>query len=301
MPEIATISYPVSEKNHEASANGNVNDLSQPDASQSKNTDQNRPEWSNKLEFLMSCISMSVGLGNVWRFPFTAYENGGGAFLIPYLIVLFVIGRPLYYLEMALGQFTSRSSVKIWEVSPLFKGIGIGQLVGTTSVVSYYVSLIALTLSYMFASFASVLPWATCKETWGDNCVDSSLIANEMRDNNSSAGQKVSSSQIYFLNIVLKEKDSIDDGIGAPDWKLTLWLLLAWVVIFLVLVRGVKSSGKVAYFLAIFPYVVLIIILVRALTLDGAVDGVIFFIKPQWDELLNPKRCNDRDNAGYIH
>lgn len=67
----------------------------QPDASQSKNTDQNRPEWSNKLEFLMSCISMSVGLGNVWRFPFTAYENGGGAFLIPYLIVLFVIGTKI--------------------------------------------------------------------------------------------------------------------------------------------------------------------------------------------------------------
>nr|AAM13400.1 amino acid transporter [Aedes aegypti] len=223
------------------------------------------------------------------RFPFTAYENGGGAFLIPYPIVLFVIGRPLYYLEMALGQFTSRSSVKIWEVSPLFKGIGIGQLVGTTSVVSYYVSLIALTLHYIFASFASELPWATCKDNWADNCVDSSLVVNEMRDSNSTSGQKVSSSQIYFLDIVLKEKDSIDDGIGAPDWKLTLWLLLAWVVIFLVLVRGVKSSGKVAYFLAIFPYVVLIIILVRALTLEGAVDGVIFFIKPQWGELLNPK------------
>lgn len=288
MPEIAAISYPVSEKNQAASIDNGI-DINQPNASQTKNNDQNRPEWSNKLEFLMSCISMSVGLGNVWRFPFTAYENGGGAFLIPYLIVLFVIGRPLYYLEMALGQFTSRSSVKIWEVSPLFKGIGIGQLVGTTSVVSYYVSLIAITLYYIFASFTSELPWATCKESWGDNCVDSSLIANSMNDKNSSIGQKVSSSQIYFLDIVLKEKDSIDDGIGAPDWKLTLWLLLAWVVIFLVLVRGVKSSGKAAYFLAIFPYVVLIIILVRALTLEGAVDGVIFFIKPQWGELLNPK------------
>ncbi|EJY57747.1 AAEL008424-PB [Aedes aegypti] len=290
MPEIATISYPESKKNDEAnSSHGNGNGVVQLNASQPENAAQNRPEWSNKLEFLMSCISMSVGLGNVWRFPFTAYENGGGAFLIPYLIVLFVIGRPLYYLEMALGQFTSRSSVKIWEVSPLFKGIGIGQLVGTTSVVSYYVSLIALTLHYIFASFASELPWATCKDNWADNCVDSSLVVNEMRDSNSTSGQKVSSSQIYFLDIVLKEKDSIDDGIGAPDWKLTLWLLLAWVVIFLVLVRGVKSSGKVAYFLAIFPYVVLIIILVRALTLEGAVDGVIFFIKPQWGELLNPK------------
>lgn len=59
-----------------------------------------RPNWSNGLEFLMSCISMSVGLGNVWRFPFTAYENGGGAFLIPYIIVLFLIGKCFYTYHM---------------------------------------------------------------------------------------------------------------------------------------------------------------------------------------------------------
>lgn len=78
--------------------------------------------WSNSLEFLMSCISTSVGLGNVWRFPFVAYENGGGAFLIPYIIVLLIIGKPLYYLEMIVGQFTSRSSIKMYELSPLFRG-----------------------------------------------------------------------------------------------------------------------------------------------------------------------------------
>lgn len=65
---------------------------------------------------------MSVGLGNIWRFPFTAYENGGGAFLIPYIIVLIIIGKPMYYLEMTLGQFMSGGSVKIWEVNPLMKG-----------------------------------------------------------------------------------------------------------------------------------------------------------------------------------
>lgn len=65
---------------------------------------------------------MSVGLGNIWRFPFIAFENGGGAFLIPYIIVLLLVGKPLYYLEMILGQFSSRSSVKIWNVCPMLRG-----------------------------------------------------------------------------------------------------------------------------------------------------------------------------------
>lgn len=87
----------------------------------------------------------------------------------------------------------------------------------------------------------------------------------------------------------MKETNDITGGIGKPDWKLSLWLLLAWVVIYLIIVKGVRSSGKAAYFLALFPYVVIITLLIQACTLDGAIDGIIFFIKPQFSELLNPK------------
>lgn len=81
-----------------------------------------RENWGKSIEFLMSCIAMSVGLGNVWRFPFTALENGGGAFLLPYLVVLFVIGRPLYYLEMVIGQFSSKNSIDVFDMVPFFRG-----------------------------------------------------------------------------------------------------------------------------------------------------------------------------------
>ncbi len=90
-----------------------------------------RMTWDNPIEFLFSCISMSVGLGNVWRFPFTAYENGGGAFLIPYICVLLFIGRPLYLLELALGQFSSSGSVRVWDMVPAFGGVGYGQVIAT--------------------------------------------------------------------------------------------------------------------------------------------------------------------------
>lgn len=81
-----------------------------------------RDNWGNDIEFLMSCIALSVGLGNVWRFPFTALDNGGGAFVIPYIIVLFLVGKPVYYMEMLLGQFSSRGSVKVYDFSPIMRG-----------------------------------------------------------------------------------------------------------------------------------------------------------------------------------
>lgn len=84
---------------------------------------KDRAQWGNSLEFLMSCIAMSVGLGNIWRFPFTAFENGGGAFLIPYIFTLIVIGRPMYYMEMVLGQFTSKGNVQMFKsLAPGFRG-----------------------------------------------------------------------------------------------------------------------------------------------------------------------------------
>lgn len=81
-----------------------------------------RDKWGNDTEFIFSCISLSVGLGNIWRFPFTALENGGGAFVIPYVIVLFLVGKPIYYMEMLLGQLSSRGSIKVYDVSPAMRG-----------------------------------------------------------------------------------------------------------------------------------------------------------------------------------
>ncbi|XP_057375161.1 sodium-dependent nutrient amino acid transporter 1-like [Daphnia carinata] len=262
-----------------------VADNSNPSIIIQAETNDQRENWDSPVEFLLSCISMSVGLGNIWRFPFVAYENGGGAFLVPYLIVLAFIGRPLYFLEMVLGQFSSSGSVKIWDCVPIAKGIGYGQALATWCVVTYYCVLMALSFFYLFASFQAVLPWTECDPEWAtENCY--STTANLSGYNLTS--ENVSSAEEYFKIYVLKKIPNMDSGLGVPDWRLTLCLLLCWSLVFAMLAKGVSSSGKVAYFTAIFPYVVLITLLIRGCTLPGAGDGILYFITPDWEKVLTP-------------
>lgn len=88
---------------------------------------------------------------------------------------------------------------------------------------------------------------------------------------------------------MLQKRNNIDDGIGIPEWRLSLCLLFSWIVITLILIKGVASSGKAAYFTALFPYVVLITLLIRGVTLDGAVDGILYFIIPDFEKLKDPQ------------
>lgn len=87
---------------------------------------------------------------------------------------------------------------------------------------------------------------------------------------------------------MLNEASDINDGIGYPILNLALFLLLAWVVIAAVLIKGIHSSGKASYFLALFPYVIIGVLLIRAVTLEGAWNGILYFIKPRWDKILEP-------------
>ncbi|XP_075168702.1 lithium-inducible SLC6 transporter isoform X2 [Haematobia irritans] len=243
--------------------------------------------WGNDIEFLFSCISLSVGLGNIWRFPYIAFQNGGGTFVIPYLIVLLIIGRPVYYLEILVGQFSGRGCIKAFNMAPILKGVAAGQVLATTASITYYSSIMALTLRFLIASFSKILPWSKCKPEWGTECLEY-VAGNESNITKDDIIRKMSPAELYFEKEILHEYDHINNGIGLPNWDLVGCLAISWFIIGGVLIRGVKSSGKAAYFLGVFPYVVLIILLIRAVTLPGALEGIIYFFKPQWSELLNP-------------
>ncbi|XP_053666330.1 sodium-dependent nutrient amino acid transporter 1-like [Anopheles marshallii] len=250
-----------------------VNTLPKPD-------DAVREKWDRGIEFLLSCVALSVGFGNIWRFPYTAMQNGGGAFLIPYLVVLFLVGRPLYYLEMVMGQFSSRGSIKVFDVAPLMRGVGVGQTLALVLILGYYAAVLSVSVRYFVASFGSPLAWARCEPEWV-GCVDS-----EFKGHAQNASFRPSA-EFYFNRTVLHNYWTVDEGIGVPDWKLTLCLLFCWICISCILIKGIRSSGKASYFLAIFPYLILLVLLIRTCTLEGADQGILYLLKPQWQKLLD--------------
>ncbi|XP_066277294.1 sodium- and chloride-dependent GABA transporter ine-like isoform X3 [Branchiostoma lanceolatum] len=235
-----------------------------------------RDQWGRKAEFLLAMVGYAVGLGNVWRFPYLCYKSGGGAFLIPYFIMLFLCGIPLLYMELAVGQYTQQGPVgALGKICPLLKGAGLATVVITFLFATYYNVIITWALYYLFNSFQEPLPWARCDNPWNTgNCttgLNRSLLHND----------STSPSNEFFYHNVLKISSGIDE-FGAPQWDLSLTLLLAWIIVYLCIFKGVKSTGKVVYFTATFPYIVLIALLIRGVTLDGAVDGIMFFLKPKW-------------------
>uniref|UniRef100_A0A8C1WI81 Transporter n=1 Tax=Cyprinus carpio TaxID=7962 RepID=A0A8C1WI81_CYPCA len=234
-----------------------------------ENTD--RGNWSSKREYMLSMIGYAVGLGNVWRFPYLAYKHGGGAFLIPYTIMLAVAGLPLFFMESSFGQFCSQGPINVWKAVPILQGVGITMMLVSTFVAIYYNVIIAYSIYYLFASFQYPLPWSA-KDC---NSTALNVTENQTCQNGSTAGQ--SPSEKYWDEVALQRTSSMNET-GPVVWHLALCLLLAWILVGAALFKGIKSSGKVVYFTATFPYVVLFILLIRGVTLEGAKDGIEFYI-----------------------
>ncbi|TWW74363.1 Sodium- and chloride-dependent GABA transporter ine [Takifugu flavidus] len=132
----------------------------------------NRPTWSKQIEFTLAGIGCAVSLGNIWRFPYLCYRSGGGAFLVPYLLMLFVLGIPLLYMELTVGQYTRRGPLHAFGIiCPLFKGLGIASTVICFILCIPYNLFNTWALYYLFSSFQAPLPWQNCNNTWNTpNC-----------------------------------------------------------------------------------------------------------------------------------
>ncbi|KAF8569556.1 hypothetical protein P879_06633, partial [Paragonimus westermani] len=224
-----------------------------------------RDQWKRRFDFLLACVGLSVGLGNVWRFPYLCYKNGGGTFLIPYFVSVFAAGLPVFLLEVTLGQLTSQGGISAWNICPLFTGIGFATTVTNFCLCCYYNVILAWALYYLFSSLTTILPWTLCGQWWNTDACRESYLTNttsmsnitgiKLNESFSSEGQishtgnrsallLVDAATEFWERNVLGLSNGIEH-MGTVRWQMALCLLLAWLIIFLCIFRGIKTSGKV--------------------------------------------------------
>ncbi|KAI3366388.1 hypothetical protein L3Q82_000546 [Scortum barcoo] len=268
---------------------------------------QPREKWNNKMEFIFSMAGEIIGLGNVWRFPYLCFKNGGGVFLIPYFVFLFLCGIPVFFLETALGQYTSEGGVTAWrKICPMFQGVGIASQVIVVYLNIYYIVVLAWAIFYLFNAFRNPLPWSTCDNVWNSElCHDRlSIFANPhlfQPDSNWS-----------FLNNITSDYYDNTTDLSIPDIFLgksseeEFWIVATRGIFITIVVyylshfqrnsealRLKYSQQEVVYFTATFPYVILFILFIRGVTLPGAAEGLKYYLYPNFSKIAEPDVWND--------
>jgi len=203
----------------------------------------------------MAAIGSAVGLGNIWRFPYVVYKNGGGAFLIPYFIALFTVGIPLLIAEFSVGSIFRKSApMAMKKIHPGAEWVGWWGVFSAFLISIYYSVLIAWCLCYLFHSFGLV---------WQPDA------------------------SYFFYNEFLKVTGGLSLS-GSINMQIVFALLAIWTSIYLILYRGVKSIGKAAIITVPLPAILLLILTLRGLTLPGATDGLEFYLAPNFSKLSMP-------------
>lgn len=204
----------------------------------------------------MAAIGSAVGLGNIWRFPYVAYENGGGAFLVPYIIALLTAGIPVLWFDLAFGhRFRGSTPLSFHRMAPWAESLGWFKVGVNFFIAIYYAAIIAWSAIYTVKSV---------NQAWGDDAEN------------------------HFFGDFLQM-----DGAStyAPDfvWSILLTMIAVWVVCILTLATDInKGIGKLtSVFLPVLA-VMFIILVARSLFLDGAVAGLNAFFTPNWGALANP-------------
>lgn len=219
---------------------------------------EKRETWSSRLAFIFVTIGAAIGYGNIWRFPQLAYTYGGGAFFIPYILALFVVGIPLLILEISLGQVYQMGDLGAFgEISKRLRGIGIVSVMNGYFVVIYYCALIAWTLHALGASFSGI------EGKW--------------------LGVTGSEAYSFFINSIIGMETLGEDSLPTrlvPQNVITL--AITWVIIFCCVGFGVKIEGQITYVTMGLPIIMLWAFLGRAVTLEGAQQGIKAYIG-EWD------------------
>ena len=216
-----------------------------------------REQWSGQVGFLLAAIGSAIGLGNIWRFPGVAYTNGGGAFIVPYVVALVAVGIPVLFLDYAIGHRLRGSAPAAFRrLSRRFEWLGWWQVFICFVIQTYYAVIVAWSLSYFFFSFTVA---------WGDDAAS------------------------FFEKYIGINSLNSDGGIvfsASPVWNVVIPLVIVWafgiITIGLGVSKGVERANKLFLPLLVVMFSILV---VRALTLPGAAAGLDALFAPQWDKL----------------
>lgn len=214
-------------------------------------------QWGTRVGFVLAAIGSAIGLGNIWRFPYVAYENGGGAFLIPYLFAMLTAGIPFLILEFGVGHKIRGSAPQIFSrLSRRWEWLGWWQILVSFIISIYYVAIVGWSISYFFLAF---------NQGWGTQTGD------------------------FFFKSFLQLSDS-PLTLGGIRWPIFISVAVAWGICWIVLFGGVKKGIETAskIFMPLL-FVMVLIITFRAVTLPGSLEGMNWMFKPDFSALLNIK------------
>lgn len=224
-----------------------------------------------QVEYLLSCQGYCVGLGNIWRFPSLVYTNHGGAYLIPFTLLIVILGIPLFYLETSFAQFSGYGPARIWRSVPIMKGIGYAMMWISTVAVNQFTIITAWALFYLYSALSNPFPWTTTNDWWHKD-------------------EKLTPAENFWQFRVLKthESEGLQD-LGEMNSQIACTLFLVWCVVFRANVLNVGPKGKLLYMSSILPYLLITGFCIHGSTQEGAMDGVSFYMKPDWKYVQKPK------------
>ncbi|XP_067649686.1 sodium- and chloride-dependent glycine transporter 2-like isoform X2 [Haliotis asinina] len=260
--------------------------------------------WRHHLDYLITILGSSIASGVFIKFPYFCMRNGGGAYIIVFTIFTMLAAIPCVFLEMVIGQFSQGGLIKVWNLCPPFRGIGIGISISTWLYNCYYNVIFSWFLFYMFKSFSSILPWSNCDNSWNTPaCISGETVASLTYPNTTNINEdSMSGGAVNFTNTsvpgmtaaeefwrfhVLEITDGLD-YLGTIRWPLAGCLACTYVFVYLCVFKGIKVSGKIVYVTVGIPYILVTVFLVRGCLLPGAMDGIYFYIYPQFQKLQDP-------------
>lgn len=216
-----------------------------------------REAFSGRSVFVFAAIGSAVGLGNIWRFPFVAYDNGGGAFLIPYLVALLSAGIPLLFFDYAIGhRFRGSAPLSFRRMNRFAEPIGWIQVLVSFVIAVYYAVILA---------WAACYAWFSVDGRWGETYEETATFFSE---------DFLRAGSGFGLDFV-----PLITGVLVVVWLFTLGVLIAGVQ---------KGIGRTAQLFIPLLIVLFAALVIRSLFLEGAADGLNNFFTPDWGVLTDP-------------